>query len=333
MFVSDSLNPEIPWITPKGFFVHACPQPPNVENLKKITDDLFIKKLNETKATFSPAQNKVYNLVIKKKKNVVFLSPAGTGKSYVGRVLKTDVSINKGSEYVLVVSPTHNSAAVIGGTTIHGTFHFGHEEYEIYQLIHNCMENPGNIKHFVQQFILTNNKSFRRLRIIGLIIIDEFGRVRRDFFDAIHLIMVEVHQNDKLMGGCQVVLLGDPAQAPYDRSDEYKEKIRLRHNIKDITDVSKEHGYFANGFGFCFESDLFIQNNDFGTFEWVVINNVDTFRFITTSTLNQIAFRASGRDNHVIQTGKYSILVIFKTPNTVNYNNYIIMVTSFYLIL
>ena len=115
----------------------------------------------------------------------------------------------------------------------------------------------------------------RFIRHAQLLQIDEFGRMKRDIFEMLHLIFCEIRQcYTQLFGGCRVLLLGDPAQCAPESSDEYYNEL-----VSRVGQHAVNEKFSADGFGFCFESPLFSSSLDFGRFLWIIVRTDYMHRF------------------------------------------------------
>lgn len=119
-------------------------------------------------------------------------APAGSGKSYI---LKNTLNKLKG---VAVVCPTGAAAVQLGmgATTIHKLFGFK-----------PTIQTPN------QWFNKVPEKYAKVLKRIKVLVVDEYGAVRRDLLEAMDHRLRMVHGVDKPWGGVQVILTGDLSQS------------------------------------------------------------------------------------------------------------------------
>ena len=119
---------------------------------------------------------------------------AGTGKSYIIRLLVNSLNNNK-SNYLLI-APTGVAAQNIGGTTIHSTLRIVSTQTGFYTLS------------------LYDNEYQNKLKKIDTIIIEEISMVSKQLFEFISNMFATIHNNALAFGGINVVVVGDLAQLP-----------------------------------------------------------------------------------------------------------------------
>ncbi len=129
--------------------------------------------------------------------NILITGGAGTGKSHLLNYLKRHYS-NLG----LVVTASTGIAAInIGGSTIHSWSGIGLANLPIDQIIANL---------FGSRF----SKIRRRIKQAKILAIDEISMISADFFTILNQVLCAVRENEKPMGGLQMLLFGDFLQLP-----------------------------------------------------------------------------------------------------------------------
>lgn len=127
--------------------------------------------------------------LISQGENVFITGPAGTGKSFILRILK---KIFKG--YITLTATTGISAANIGGVTIHSWSGIQQLQIPFPQILWKCKQN--NIKN------------------CDLLIIDEISMLSAFVLEYLDKLFKLVRNNNYPFGGIQVVFIGDFLQLP-----------------------------------------------------------------------------------------------------------------------
>ena len=144
----------------------------------------------------SPAQSAVVN-AFEKGKNLFITGGAGSGKSYLLSFLKR----NYASRGLEVTASTGIAAVNIGGTTIHSWAGIGLANLPIEQIIDNI---------FTAKF----SRVRRKIKQAKALAIDEVSMISREVFEILNKVFQAVRENDKPMGGIQILLFGDFLQLP-----------------------------------------------------------------------------------------------------------------------
>ena len=144
----------------------------------------------------SPAQSEVVD-VFEKGKNLFITGGAGSGKSYLLSFLKR----NYASRGLEVTASTGIAAVNIGGTTIHSWAGIGLANLPIEQIIENI---------FTAKFLRVR----RKIKQAKALAIDEVSMISREVFEILNQVFQAVRENNKPMGGIQMLLFGDFLQLP-----------------------------------------------------------------------------------------------------------------------
>ena len=149
------------------------------------------KKIKKGKIVLSEEFRSVLSLFENSNNNFFLTGNAGTGKTTLLKRFRQQTS-----KKVVLLAPTGIAALNIKGQTIHSFFHFP----------------PRIITPQVISTIHTNNRIYKT---VDTIIIDEVSMVRADLFEGIDIFMRR-HGRDsnRLFGGTQIILAGDPYQLP-----------------------------------------------------------------------------------------------------------------------
>ncbi|MBU6338422.1 MAG: AAA family ATPase [Rickettsiales bacterium] len=132
-----------------------------------------------------------------KGENILITGGAGTGKSYLLNFLKRNYSA-LGFE---VTASTGVAAVNIGGSTIHSWSGIGFANMPVDRIVENL---------FSAKF----SKVRARIRKTKILAIDEVSMISSNIFDILDSVLRAVRNNDKVMGGLQIVLFGDFLQLP-----------------------------------------------------------------------------------------------------------------------
>ena len=144
----------------------------------------------------SPAQSAVVD-AFERGKNLFITGGAGSGKSYLLSFLKR----NYASRGLEVTASTGIAAVNIGGTTIHSWAGIGLANLPIEQIIDNI---------FTAKF----SRVRRKIKQAKALAIDEVSMISREVFEILNKVFQAVRENDKPMGGIQILLFGDFLQLP-----------------------------------------------------------------------------------------------------------------------
>lgn len=137
-------------------------------------------------------------------KNILVTGGAGTGKSHLLSFLKR----NYASSGLEVAASTGIAAVNIGGSTIHSWAGIGLANMPVDKIIENI-------------FSAKLSKVRRRIKQTKALAIDEISMISADVFEILDKVFRAVRENDKPMGGMQIVLFGDFLQLPPISRDSY----------------------------------------------------------------------------------------------------------------
>lgn len=163
--------------------------PDSIQDLLKehlnITID-FEDNLSETQ--------KVAFTLFKENKNVIVLSSAGCGKSYLIKTMEEYIKTNKKDSKIYLCSTTGISAFNIGGMTIHSFMGIGTGDIPVEALIRKV-----------------NRKKKYRDRIIStdILVIDEISMLSAELFEKLNRICQAIRKSKQFFGGIQIILTGD----------------------------------------------------------------------------------------------------------------------------
>jgi ATP-dependent exoDNAse (exonuclease V) alpha subunit len=144
----------------------------------------------------SDKQQKVIELFLQGK-NLFISGGAGCGKSYLLNFLKRNFA-NNGLE---ITASTGIAAVNIGGSTIHSWAGIGLANQPIEQIVDNI---------FLPKF----SKIRRKIIKTKTLAIDEISMISREVLEILDQVFRAVRDNDKPMGGMQMLFFGDFLQLP-----------------------------------------------------------------------------------------------------------------------
>lgn len=149
-----------------------------------------------TTQNLSPAQLEVVK-AFEEGKNLFVTGGAGSGKSYLLNFLKR----NYASLGLEVTASTGIAAVNIGGSTIHSWAGIGLANLPIAQIIENLLSPK----------LARVRRKIRRARALA---IDEISMISSEVFEILNQVFQAVRENNKPMGGIQILLFGDFLQLP-----------------------------------------------------------------------------------------------------------------------
>lgn len=160
----------------------------------KLTMNSSLEKLNTE-------QLKALELIIKGE-NVFLTGQAGTGKSYILSVVKTE--LRRAGKDVAITSTTGCSGLLIGGTTIHRWAGIKKGELDFHGLLARVRKNSYARKNW---------------KLVNTLIIDEISMMPPDLFDKLEWIARQMRSDPRPFGGIQIIISGDYFQLPAIKTD------------------------------------------------------------------------------------------------------------------
>ena len=157
------------------------------------------------KAQLTKEQKKVIALALSGK-SLFFTGSAGTGKSFVLRIMVEELQLKYGYNSVFVTASTGMAGCNIQGTTLHSFAGIGLGKGTPNELV----EYVNKKKHVVQRW--------KRAKVL---IIDEISMISASFFSKIEYVGRILRENEKPFGGLQVILCGDFFQLPPVKADDF----------------------------------------------------------------------------------------------------------------
>lgn len=143
----------------------------------------------------SESQKKAFDL-FKKQSNLIILSSAGCGKSYLIKIFEEYIKTNK-KDKIYLCSTTGISAYNIGGITIHSFMGIGTGEMDVEALIRK----------------VSRKKKYRdRIIMTDVLVIDEVSMLSGELFEKLNRICQAIRKSSQFFGGIQIILTGDPSQ-------------------------------------------------------------------------------------------------------------------------
>ena len=142
-----------------------------------------------------PEEKNIILNAIRAKHNVCITGAAGTGKSFLLKLIKNHFP------YVHVTASTGVAAVNVGGVTIHSWSSIRNASAPAEEIVKFINSGPGT-------------KIRRQIRKAKLLAIDEISMISSSVLDLINEVLQLVKQNDNPFGGIQLVVLGDFYQLP-----------------------------------------------------------------------------------------------------------------------
>lgn len=156
----------------------------------------------ETYIELTAEQRRVFDMIIKERKNVFFTGAAGTGKSVLLRkVIRELKTMRKKWKHdgIAVTASTGLAACNIGGCTLHSFAGVGLGKEPVDVLVKRVKRNRTAVERW------------RRTKVL---IIDEVSMIDAELFDKLEYVAREVRKSTVLFGGIQLVVTGDFFQLP-----------------------------------------------------------------------------------------------------------------------
>ena len=144
-------------------------------------------------------QEKVINLIVKKRTNVFYTGSAGTGKSVILQTIIRQLSSLYGKESIAITASTGLAAVTIGGSTLHKWSGIGIGNKTVDQLVKRIQSQKDLLATW---------------RYTKVLIIDEISMIDGNLLDKLEQIARRIRINEDPFGGIQLVLTGDFFQLP-----------------------------------------------------------------------------------------------------------------------
>jgi ATP-dependent exoDNAse (exonuclease V) alpha subunit len=142
-----------------------------------------------------PEEKHIILNAIRAKNNVCVTGAAGTGKSFLLKMIKDHFP------HVHITASTGVASVNIGGVTIHSWAGIGNASMPAEEIARFINSGPGT-------------KIRRQIKKAKLLAIDEISMISASVFDLINQVFQLVRQNELPFGGIQLVVLGDFFQLP-----------------------------------------------------------------------------------------------------------------------
>ena len=155
--------------------------------------EVAVPTIAETPIKLSESQFKVLGAILQRK-SVFFTGAAGTGKSYVLRVLQDIMAHLKRSDSIAFTAPTGVAACNVRGLTIHAWSGIGMGKDPMDQMLSKIMGREEVRKRWLRTEIL---------------VIDEISMLSAELFDILSFIGSRVRNDSRPFGGIQLILCGD----------------------------------------------------------------------------------------------------------------------------
>lgn len=142
-----------------------------------------------------PQEKQIIINAIRAKHNVCVTGAAGTGKSFLLRLIKDHFP------HIHVTASTGVAAVNIGGVTIHSWAGIGKGTLPVEEIVRFISSGPGT-------------KIRRQIRKAKILAIDEISMISASTMGLLDQVFKDVRENDLPFGGIQVVVIGDFFQLP-----------------------------------------------------------------------------------------------------------------------
>lgn len=149
--------------------------------------------------TLSKEQQRVLDLILTERKNVFFTGSAGTGKSYLLKIIIQKLLTRYGNSSIGISAPTGLAAANIGGQTIFRLLGLGLGKESVDSLLKKIKKN------------MDKYMTWRRMVVL---IIDEISMLDSRLLEKLNILAKKIKRSDKPFGGIQLIITGDFLQLP-----------------------------------------------------------------------------------------------------------------------
>lgn len=142
-----------------------------------------------------PEEKQIIINAIRAKNNVCITGAAGTGKSFLLRLIKEHFP------FIHITASTGVAAVNVSGTTIHSWSGIGKAHLPATEIARFINSGPGT-------------RLRRQIKKAKLLAIDEISMISAQVLDLLDQVLKLVRENQKPFGGIQLVVLGDFFQLP-----------------------------------------------------------------------------------------------------------------------
>lgn len=142
-----------------------------------------------------PYEKQVIIEAVRSKHNVCITGAAGTGKSFILKMIKDHFP------FTHLTASTGVASVNIGGVTIHSWAGIGRANLPAEEIVRFINSGPGT-------------KIRRQIKKAKLLAIDEISMISASVFNLLNQVLKQVRENDQAFGGIQLVILGDFFQLP-----------------------------------------------------------------------------------------------------------------------
>ena len=154
-------------------------------------------------------------------KNVFITGPAGTGKTYLIRKIRS--YCYKIKKYIGITALTGCAAYIIHGHTLHSWAGIG------------LGEDPIDI---LVKKVKKNRRAYNRWKKTEVLVIDEISMMSKGLFIKLEKIARIIRKNDKVWGGLQICALGDMCQLPPCNADFCFESKKWNKTFGDMIQLT-----------------------------------------------------------------------------------------------
>ena len=148
--------------------------------------------------TLSEAQRKVLQAIVQRK-SIFFTGAAGTGKSFVLRVLQQIFGNVRKTSSLSITATTGIAACNIRGMTVHSWSGLGMGNDSMEMIVAKASKNPNVKKRWLE---------------CETLVIDEISMLSAELFDKVSAIGRRIRSDPRPFGGLQVIVCGDFFQLP-----------------------------------------------------------------------------------------------------------------------
>lgn len=142
-----------------------------------------------------PYEKQVIIESVRAKHNVCITGAAGTGKSFILKMIKDHFP------FVHLTASTGVASVNISGVTIHSWSGIGRATLPLEEIVRFINSGPGT-------------KIRRQIKKAKLLAIDEISMISASIFNLLNQVFKQIRENDHAFGGIQLVVLGDFFQLP-----------------------------------------------------------------------------------------------------------------------